>query len=140
MQEEIRLRLATDGEYNRHSWHRDFMLKFRNVRMIPSRLTVKFHTAEGERVHSPPTMVTGKLARPEGGGSSSTTSPRFLASIARVTRKITIRSPTVMHFRGGRGNRCLSRTSLLYDDLARLYREETADLRSRLLLAWRSTN
>ena len=65
MQEELGLKLATDGEYNRHSWHRDFMLKFSNVRMMPSKLTVRFHSAEGEREHSPPTMeVTGKLARP----------------------------------------------------------------------------
>src|SRR5262245_65330763 len=69
MQEELGLKLVTDGEYNRHSWHRDFMLKFRNVRMIPSKLTVRFHSAEGDRLHSPPTMqVTGKLARPDGRG------------------------------------------------------------------------
>ncbi len=131
MQEEIGLRLATDGEYNRHSWHRDFMLKFRNVRMIPSRLTVKFHTAEGERVHSPPTMqVTGRLARPEGGGIF-VDDFRFLASIARVTPKITIPSPTVMHFRGGReaiDAAAYPDIAAFYDDLARLYREEIADL------------
>jgi 5-methyltetrahydropteroyltriglutamate--homocysteine methyltransferase len=131
MQEEIGLRLATDGEYNRHSWHRDFMLKFRNVRMIPSRLTVRFHTAEGERVHSPPTMqVTGKLARPEGGGIF-VDDFRFLASIARVTPKITIPSPTVMHFRGGReaiDAAAYPDIAAFYDDLARLYREEIADL------------
>src|SRR5262249_12638860 len=39
LQEELGLKLVTDGEYNRHSWHRDFMLKFSNVRMIPSKLT-----------------------------------------------------------------------------------------------------
>ena len=49
LQEEVGLKLATDGEYNRQSWHRDFMLKFRNVRMIPSKLTVRFHSAEGDR-------------------------------------------------------------------------------------------
>src|SRR5262245_20133436 len=69
LQEELGLKLVTDGEYNRRSWHRDFMLKFRNVRMIPSKLAVRFHSAEGDRLHSPPTMqVTGKLARIAGGG------------------------------------------------------------------------
>jgi hypothetical protein len=30
---------------------------------------VRFHSAEGARLHSPPTMqVTGKLGRPNGGG------------------------------------------------------------------------
>ena len=45
MQEELGLKLVTDGEYNRHSWHRDFMLKFQNVRMMPSKLTVRFQNA-----------------------------------------------------------------------------------------------
>ena len=102
MQEELGLKLVTDGEYNRHSWHRDFMLKFENVRMMPSKLTVRFHSADGDRLHSPPTMqVTGKLARPNGGGIF-VDDFKFLASIARATPKITLPSPTVMHFRGGR--------------------------------------
>ncbi|HEY7664998.1 MAG TPA: 5-methyltetrahydropteroyltriglutamate--homocysteine S-methyltransferase [Xanthobacteraceae bacterium] len=131
MQEDIGLKLVTDGEYNRHSWHRDFMLKFRNVRMIPSKLTVRFHSAAGEREHSPPTMqVTGKLARPEGGGIF-VDDFKFLLSVARVTPKITLPSPTVMHFRGGReaiDARAYPDIGDFYDDLARLYREEIGDL------------
>src|SRR3981189_2165229 len=102
MQEELGLKLVTDGEYNRHSWHRDFMLKFEKVRMMPSKLTGRFHSADGDRLHSPPTMqVTGKLARPNGEGIF-VDDFKFLASIARTTPKITLPSPTVMHFRGGR--------------------------------------
>ena len=56
LQEGLGLRLVTDGEFNRQSWHRDFMLKIGNVRMMPSKLTVRFQTAAGERLHSPPTM------------------------------------------------------------------------------------
>jgi 5-methyltetrahydropteroyltriglutamate--homocysteine methyltransferase len=131
MQEELGLKLVTDGEYNRHSWHRDFMLKFQNVRMMPSKLTVRFHSAEGDRLHSPPTMqVTGKLARPNGGGIF-VDDFKFLASIARATPKITLPSPTVMHFRGGR--EAIDADAYLdiaefYDDLSRLYREEIGDL------------
>jgi 5-methyltetrahydropteroyltriglutamate--homocysteine methyltransferase len=131
MQEELGLKLVTDGEYNRHSWHRDFMLKFANVRMIPSKLTVRFHSADGDREHSPPTMqVTGKLARPNGGGIF-VDDFKFLTSVARVTPKITLPSPTVMHFRGGReaiDTRAYPNIAGFYDDLARLYREEIADL------------
>jgi 5-methyltetrahydropteroyltriglutamate--homocysteine methyltransferase len=131
IQEELGLKLVTDGEYNRHSWHRDFMLKFQNVSMIPSKLTVRFHSAEGERLHSPPTMqVTGKLARPNGGGIF-VDDFKFLVSIARVTPKITLPSPTVMHFRGGReaiDAKAYPDIADFYDDLARLYREEIADL------------
>src|SRR2546430_11847556 len=107
------------------------MLKFRNVRMTPPKLTVRFHSAEGERLHSPPTMqVTGKLARPNGGGIF-VDDFKFLVSIARVTPKITLPSPTVMHFRGGReaiDARAYPDIANFYDDLARLYREEIADL------------
>src|SRR5262249_61433015 len=96
-------RAGPDGKYTRRSWHRDFMLKFQNVRMIPSKLTVRFHSADGDREHSPPTMqVTGKLARPNGGGIF-VDDFKFLTSVARATPKITLPSPTVMHFRGGRG-------------------------------------
>jgi 5-methyltetrahydropteroyltriglutamate--homocysteine methyltransferase len=131
LQEDLGLKLVTDGEYNRHSWHRDFMLKFKNVRMIPSRLTVRFHSAEGDRLHSPPTMqVTGKLARPDGGGIF-VDDFKFLASIARATPKITLPSPTVMHFRGGReaiDEAAYPDIADFYDDLARLYRDEIRDL------------
>ena len=131
MQEELGLKLVTDGEYNRHSWHRDFMLKFENVRMMPSKLTVRFHSADGDRLHSPPTMqVTGKLARPNGGGIF-VDDFKFLASIARATPKITLPSPTVMHFRGGReaiDADAYPDIAEFYDDLSRLYREEIGDL------------
>jgi len=130
LQEELGLKLVTDGEYNRGSWHRDFMLKFRNVRVIPSKLTVRFHSADGVRLHSPPTMqVIGRLARPTGG--IFVEDFRFLASIARAMPKITPPSPTVMHFRGGRGAidaDAYPDIAAFYDDLARLYREEIGDL------------
>jgi 5-methyltetrahydropteroyltriglutamate--homocysteine methyltransferase len=131
MQEDLGLKLVTDGEFNRTSWHRDFLLKFRNVRTMPSRLTVRFHSAEGARLHSPPTLqVTGKLARPENGGIF-VDDFKFLVSVARVTAKITLPSPTVMHFRGGReaiDAKAYPDIAAFYDDLARLYREEIADL------------
>src|SRR5262252_8971318 len=107
------------------------MLKFSNVRMIPSKLTVRFHSAEGDRLHSPPTMqVTGKLARPDRRGIF-VDDFKFLVSIARVTPKITLPSPTVMHFRGGRGAidvEAYPDIDAFYDDLARVYREEIRDL------------
>jgi 5-methyltetrahydropteroyltriglutamate--homocysteine methyltransferase len=136
LQEELGLKVVTDGEFNRHSWHRDFMLKFANVQMMPSKLTVRFHSADGTRGHSPPTMqVTGKLARPKQGeqlgGGIFVDDFKFLASIARATPKITLPSPTVMHFRGGReaiDAKAYPDIAAFYDDLARLYREEIADL------------
>ena len=92
LQEELGLKVVTDGEYNRQSWHRDFMLKFRNVRMIPSKLTVRFHSAQGDRLHSPPSLaVTGKLARQKAVFSSTTSD--FSLRSPRRRRKSRCRRP-----------------------------------------------
>jgi methionine synthase II (cobalamin-independent) len=129
MQEALGFRLATDGEYNRGGWQRDFLLKFANVEMMPSKLTVKFHSQAGTREHSPPSMqVVGKLGRPE---PIFVDDFKFLASIAKATPKITIPTPTILHFRGGReaiDAKAYPDMGAFYDDLARVYREEIADL------------
>ena len=129
LQEDIGLRLATDGEFNRQSWQRDFLLKFDNVALIPSKIKVRFHSAQGVRDHAPPSLqVTGKLNRP---GEIFVDDFRFLKSVARAMPKVTIPSPTVMHFRGGRDAidaGAYPDMDGFYADLARVYREEIGDL------------
>jgi methionine synthase II (cobalamin-independent) len=129
LQEEIGFKLATDGEYNRTFWQRDFLLKFRNVQKVAAKLTVRFHSAAGARDHSPPTLqVTGKLGRPSG---IFVDDFKFLKSVAHGTPKITIPSPTTMHFRGGReaiDAKAYPDMGDFYADLARVYREEIHDL------------
>jgi 5-methyltetrahydropteroyltriglutamate--homocysteine methyltransferase len=129
LQEELGFRLATDGEYNRTFWQRDFLLKFQNVRQVAAKLTVLFHSAAGARDHSPPTLqVTGKLARPN---AIFVDDFKFLKSVAHGTPKITIPSPTTLHFRGGRAAvdaQAYPDMADFYADLARIYREEIHDL------------
>ena len=134
LQEELGLRLVTDGEYNRHSWQRDFLLKIGNVKNMPSRLTVRFHSAAGARDHSPPSLqVAGKLTRPAGNFVDDF---KFLASVAEASvakpmPKLTIPSPTIVHFRGGReaiDAKAYPQMAAFYDDLAAVYRAEIADL------------
>jgi 5-methyltetrahydropteroyltriglutamate--homocysteine methyltransferase len=131
LQEKVGLRLATDGEYNRFSWQRDFLLKIGNVKPMASKLTVRFHSAAGTRDHTPPSLqVAGKLSRPQG---IFVDDFKFLKSIVPpgVTAKITIPSPTVVHFRGGReaiDARAYPQMDAFYDDLAAVYRAEIADL------------
>jgi 5-methyltetrahydropteroyltriglutamate--homocysteine methyltransferase len=129
MQEELGFKLTTDGEYNRTFWQRDFLLKFENVQQVASKLTVRFHSAAGTRDHSPPSLqITGKLARPT---AIFVDDFKFLKSIAKVTPKITIPSPTTLHFRGGRDAidpKAYPDMENFYADLARVYREEIADL------------
>ena len=125
MQEELGFRLATDGEFNRTSWQRDFLLRLDNVELIPSKLTVRFHSQAGTRDHSPPSLqVVGRLARLR---DIFVGDFRLLKSVTRAVPKVTIPSPTVLHFRGGRG--AIDRTAYpdmeaFYADLARVYAEE----------------
>jgi 5-methyltetrahydropteroyltriglutamate--homocysteine methyltransferase len=129
LQEDLGFKLATDGEFNRSTWQRDFLLKFQNVQQTAAKLTVRFHSAAGTRDHSPPSLqVTGKLARSAG---IFVDDFRFLKSVARGAAKITIPSPTTMHFRGGReavDATAYPDMAAFYADLARVYREEIADL------------
>jgi 5-methyltetrahydropteroyltriglutamate--homocysteine methyltransferase len=72
--------------------------------------------------------VQGKLARPR---PIFVDDFRFLKSVTRQTPKITIPSPSVMHFRGGReaiSEEAYPEMGEFYADLARIYREEIADL------------
>jgi 5-methyltetrahydropteroyltriglutamate--homocysteine methyltransferase len=129
VQEEIGFKLATDGEFNRGSWQRDFLLKLDHVELMASRLTVRFHSAAGTREHSPPSLkVVGKLRRPHG---IFVDDFGFLRSVARTVAKVTLPSPTVLHFRGGReaiDARAYPDLEEFYADLARVYREEIRDL------------
>ncbi len=131
MQEGLGLKVVTDGEYNRTSWQRDFLLKIENVVYAPSKVPVRFHSASGTREeHSPPTMgVAGKLARPAGG--MFVDDFKFLASLAKATPKVTFPSPSVVHFRGGRDvidKAAYPEMGQFYADLARVYQEEITDL------------
>ncbi|MGH7000105.1 MAG: 5-methyltetrahydropteroyltriglutamate--homocysteine S-methyltransferase, partial [Stellaceae bacterium] len=72
--------------------------------------------------------VTGKLSRPK---PIFVDHFKFLKSVAKVTPKLTIPSPSILHFRGGR--EAIDRAAYpdlagFYVDLARVYSEEVRDL------------
>ncbi|HZL59719.1 MAG TPA: 5-methyltetrahydropteroyltriglutamate--homocysteine S-methyltransferase, partial [Stellaceae bacterium] len=101
LQEDIGLQAVTDGEFRRKLWHVDFLASFANVVSVPGKVTAKFHTAEGEIERTPSALaVTGKLGRPH---PIFVDHFKFLKSIAKATPKQTIPSPSILHFRGGRG-------------------------------------
>jgi 5-methyltetrahydropteroyltriglutamate--homocysteine methyltransferase len=129
MQEDIGFKAVTDGEFRRTWWHLDFLEKFRNVTVMPPRVKVRFHTHEGDIELEPPGLrVDGKLARP---GDIFVDHFRFVRSVARAMPKITIPSPSTMHFRGGRkaiDEKAYPDMAGFYADLARVYAEEIAAL------------
>jgi 5-methyltetrahydropteroyltriglutamate--homocysteine methyltransferase len=128
-QEEVGLQAVTDGEFNRASWQTDFVLKFQNVKPAESKFSIRFHSEKGDTEGRPHTVhIVGKLARVR---SLFVEDFKFLRSIAGAVPKITLPSPSVMHFRGGRAAidaKAYPDLSEFYRDLARVYREEIADL------------
>lgn len=129
MQEDVGLQVATDGEFRRTLWHMDFLTKFANVVSTRSAVKVSFHTEKGDIQREPSALrVVGKLSRPT---PIFVDHFKFLKSATRVTPKITIPSPSILHFRGGRD--AIDRTAYpeidaFYADLARIYSEEISDL------------
>ena len=127
LQEEVGFEVVTDGEFRRASWNRDFLLKFANVTLGPGRISLGDNG--GGTGRSPTALaVTGRIGRPE---PIFVDHFRFLKSIARVTPKITIPSPTLLHFRGGRDS--IDRSAYpdldtFFADVAAVYRAEIRDL------------
>jgi 5-methyltetrahydropteroyltriglutamate--homocysteine methyltransferase len=128
LQEDLGFRGVTDGEHRRTYFHIDFLEQLEGI-AVRGGLTTRFHGARGDVDFAPPRLeVTEKLRR---------TRPiqledfRYLQSVARAMPKVCIPSPTMVHFRGGR--EAISREAYpdleqFFEDLARCYREEIADL------------
>ncbi len=129
LQEDLGLGSITDGEYNRGTWQTDFLLRFANVSQGASRFTTTFHNDKGSTESKPHMVqVTGPLSRP---APIFVDDFRFLKSVTRQTPKITIPSPSIMHFRGGReaiSTQAYPDMAEFYADLGRVYREEINDL------------
>jgi len=103
MQRDVGLRTATDGEFRRASWHMDFIYQLDGVsKVVDETLHVQFRNAEGTIEFAPPSMrVDGPV------GVSATIfgdAIAYLQSVAAPsqTPKLTIPSPSMVHYRGGR--------------------------------------
>jgi 5-methyltetrahydropteroyltriglutamate--homocysteine methyltransferase len=113
-QAEIGLHSATDGEFRRAMWHFDFLEHLDGVEAFRSDHGIAFKG--GIETQAKGLRVTGKLG--------FSTHPmiehfRFLRDHTRATPKMTIPSPSVLHFRGGR--RAVSPD--VYPDMENFYRD-----------------
>jgi 5-methyltetrahydropteroyltriglutamate--homocysteine methyltransferase len=126
-QEDLGLRGITDGEFRRTYFHTDFLTKLSGVTTTGG-INVSFHSASGNVDFAPPVMqVTAKVRHSQ---PIQRADFEFLRSVTTRTAKVTIPSPTMLHFRGGRG--AISREAYpdlesFYDDVAQAYRDELAD-------------
>ena len=118
-QEDLGLRGITDGEYRRTYFHIDFLTQLEGVE-TKGGIHVKFHSAKGEVDFEPPVMqVTGKVRHAK---AIQRDDFEFLRSVTSRTPKVTIPSPTMLHFRGGRS--AISRDA--YPDLEAFYADVAA--------------
>jgi 5-methyltetrahydropteroyltriglutamate--homocysteine methyltransferase len=117
----IGLASATDGEFRRAMWHFDFLERLNGVESFRTDHGIRFQG--GLETEAKGLRVTGKVG--------FSTHPmlehfRFLQQHTRATPKMTIPSPSVLHFRGGR--KAVSREVYpdmeeFYHDLGLAYRE-----------------
>ena len=100
MQEEVGLQSATDGEFRRASWHMDFIYGIDGISRAEDDLEVQFHNPEGTIEFTPAALkIDGKLGI---GETIFGDHFRFLTDTAGgVTPKLTIPSPSMVHYRGG---------------------------------------
>jgi 5-methyltetrahydropteroyltriglutamate--homocysteine methyltransferase len=129
LQERVGLRSITDGEFRRTLWHMDFLTRLANVEAARSPVKVSFHTAAGSIERSPSaTRVTGKISRP---APIFVEHFRFLKRHTHQTPKLTLPSPSILHFRGGRSAIDLTaypQMDEFYQDVGRAYAQEIAEL------------
>jgi 5-methyltetrahydropteroyltriglutamate--homocysteine methyltransferase len=101
MQEDVGLRTATDGEFRRASWHMDFIYQLGGVSKALGNLSVKFHNADGDIEFTPAAMkIDGKLTLEHPIFAADFSYLKGLTTTA--TPKLTIPSPSMVHYRGGR--------------------------------------
>jgi len=118
-QEEIGLKLATDGEFRRSWWHYDFFDGLDGVEIIAGK-PIQFQgvVTQARSIH-----VKGKIGFSH---HPMLEHFKFLKAHTKVMPKMTIPSPTVMHFRlepGAVEKSAYASRDDIFDDLAIAYRK-----------------
>ena len=131
LQEDVGLESVTDGEFRRASWHMDFIYELGGVNKAQSDMKVEFRNAEGTIEFTPAAIHVDErisLDHPIFGDAFG-----FLESVAGEgsTPKLTIPSPSMVHFRGGRAaidESVYPDLEAFWADLSRAYADEVREL------------
>jgi 5-methyltetrahydropteroyltriglutamate--homocysteine methyltransferase len=101
MQRDVGLRTATDGEFRRASWHMDFIYSLGGISHAQDNITVQFRNPEGTIEFTPAALhVDEKISLDH---TIFGEDFQFLQQEASdvQTPKLTIPSPSMVHYRGG---------------------------------------
>jgi 5-methyltetrahydropteroyltriglutamate--homocysteine methyltransferase len=131
LQRDLGLKGVTDGEMRRGSWHMDFLYQIGGVSHGDHRLHIEFKNDAGTVEFSPTAhRVSGKLTLDK---TIFGEDFAFLKSVIGdgATPKLTIPSPSMLHYRGGRA--AIDQTAYpdmdaFWHDLAEVYAQEIAGL------------
>jgi 5-methyltetrahydropteroyltriglutamate--homocysteine methyltransferase len=121
MQEDVGLQSTTDGEFRRSSWHMDFIYQLDGITKETGEIAVRFYNEDGEIEFTPAALhVDGKL------GVSKTIFGEDFAFLQQIVTKgvpkLTIPSPSMVHYRGGKA----SIDPAVYPDLDSFWADLTA--------------
>jgi len=124
-QEDLGLEGITDGEFRRTYFHIDFLEQLAGIE-TKGGIAVSFHSAAGNIDFAPPVMrVTAPVRHVK---PIQVDDFKFLRSVTKRTPKVTIPSPTMLHFRGGR--EAISREA--YPDLEQFFSDVAAAYRAEI--------
>src|SRR5512144_2679195 len=131
MQEEIGLQSATDGEFRRTSWHMDFIYQLEGIDKTDEKLQVHFRNAEGELDFESAALAVHDRVRL--GDTIFADAFTFLRDSVSpgTTPKLTIPSPSMVHYRVGRAainKDVYPDLEPFWDDLTDAYAEEVRRL------------
>lgn len=118
-QEEVGLKVATDGEYRRSWWHFDFFGMLDGVEIYELDHGIQF---QGVQTKPLSIRVSGKLGFSH---HPMLEHFKFLKAHTHVTPKMTIPSPAVLHFRlepGAVDTKIYADRDAIFDDLGQAYR------------------
>ncbi|GGF33462.1 5-methyltetrahydropteroyltriglutamate--homocysteine S-methyltransferase [Marmoricola endophyticus] len=103
LQEEVGLQTRTDGEFRRTSWHMDFIYALHGVTRTEDRLEVRMRNAAEDRSFSSAALVIdGKVGLGETiFGDDFAFLRDTVHEAGSGTAKLTIPSPSMVHYRGG---------------------------------------
>ena len=122
--ESIGMQAITDGEFRREYFHLDFLKMLDGVTVTGGIAANPNAKAASDGFTPPKLSVTGKLRHSR---NIQVDDYNFLASVVTHTPKVSIPSPTMVHFRGGRAAIDIESypdLDLFFEDLAQCYRDE----------------
>jgi 5-methyltetrahydropteroyltriglutamate--homocysteine methyltransferase len=101
MQHDVGLQSATDGEFRRATWHMDFIYQLGGVEKAPGDITVHFRNADGELEFTPAAIHIGEKVHLDHTIFESDFVFLRDAVAPGQTAKLTVPSPSMVHYRGG---------------------------------------